>query len=254
MKNPRAYDSYFGGKNGNGTYQTIINHIPPHRAFCSLFLGNCGVYQHIKPAEMAFLNDIDQAVISAWRMAFKGTPEGVYLTAYNAIDFIVILRCLVDETTLQGVLRSYLGDYARKDVFIYLDPPYRLSSRKDARPVYNYKMSDDSHEQLLQTVIGTPEFPIMISHYPDPLYDEYLKDWNQVDFLSTTRNGLAIERLYMNYELTGELHDYTYLGGDFRERERNNRIKSNFIKKLNRLSPELRNAILMELQNGKAKG
>src|ERR1700693_1648241 len=62
-----GYSSYFGGKSGPGTYQTIINHIPPHDVFYSLFLGNCGVARHIKPAAFNVYNDIDPVICDAWR-------------------------------------------------------------------------------------------------------------------------------------------------------------------------------------------
>ena len=59
----------------------------------------------------------------------------------------------------------------------------------------------------------------MISHYPCDLYDSILKNWNRFDFKSTTRRGLATDSIYYNYDLDGHLHDYSYIGANFRERE-----------------------------------
>jgi len=87
----------------------------------------------------------------------------------------------------------------------------------------------------------------MFSHYPNELYDEELAGWQTFDFWSTTRKGQALERIYFNYELTDQLHDYSYIGNDFREREALSRIKKNFIRKLKRLDPQLRNSILQDL-------
>lgn len=86
---------------------------------------------------------------------------------------------------------------------------------------------------------------------PNDMYDEYLRGWNTLDFYSQTRSGLALERVYYNYELTDQRHDYRYIGNDFREREKLNRIKRNYLAKLKRLDPLLRNAILNDIASHK---
>ena len=45
-----GYPSYFGGKNGSGVYQTIINQIPKHSVYCELFLGRGTIMRYKKPA------------------------------------------------------------------------------------------------------------------------------------------------------------------------------------------------------------
>lgn len=35
----KPFETYFGGKAGSGTYQTIINQIPPHRVYIEPFVG-----------------------------------------------------------------------------------------------------------------------------------------------------------------------------------------------------------------------
>src|SRR4029077_20992344 len=37
--------TYNGGKNGNGTYQQIINLIPPHKIYIEPFVGSGGIYK-----------------------------------------------------------------------------------------------------------------------------------------------------------------------------------------------------------------
>lgn len=37
--------TYNGGKQGNGVYQNIINHIPPHNVYVAPFAGHDGVFQ-----------------------------------------------------------------------------------------------------------------------------------------------------------------------------------------------------------------
>jgi DNA adenine methylase len=43
---------YYGGKDGAGVAQRLINQIPPHRVFVSAFLGDCAVLRRIRPAEL----------------------------------------------------------------------------------------------------------------------------------------------------------------------------------------------------------
>lgn len=231
MINAKAYKNYFGGKSGNGTYQTIINHIPPHDVFYSLFLGNCGITRHIKPAKLNILNDIDPEVIQAWEKL--KLPAYYSLRNENAID---ILRSSIAQNFDTAVKK-----------FFYLDPPYRLSSRKSQIKVYNFEMTDNDHSDLLSQIVTMKDDLIMISHYPDPMYNEALKGWHTKDFYSMIRNGLALERIYYNYTLTDKLHDYSYIGNDFREREKNNRIKNNMLKKIKHLPPQLRNSIIQDL-------
>ena len=50
---------YNGGKNGNGTYQTIINQIPPHQIYFELFAGSAAVYRFKRPSDISVLCDMD---------------------------------------------------------------------------------------------------------------------------------------------------------------------------------------------------
>jgi site-specific DNA-adenine methylase len=228
-----GYSNYFGGKSGNGTYQTIINHIPPHKYFYSLFLGNCGVTRFIRPAEINYLNDIDKRITDAWEAT--RLPGNYKISNQPALTFLSIIAESCDTA----------GEH-----FIYLDPPYKLSSRKSAVKVYKFELTDSDHSDLLSQIVAMAAkgFNIMISHYPDREYDQVLSSWHTHDFYSTIRNGVALERIYYNYELTEQLHDYSFIGEDFREREALARVKKNFVKKLNRLPAQLRAAILQELK------
>jgi len=233
----KGYNHYFGGKSSPGTYQTLINLIPPHKIYFSLFLGNCGVTRHMKLADLVFLNDKDEQLINAWKQSVPiGGTTGFNFTVGNGIEFL--------ETII-------LGGYDQPETFIFLDPPYKLTSRKDKRPVYKFELTPEEHTRLLQACKRLQYAKIMIMHYPEEEYNFQLADWNKFEFYSQTRNGLALECAYYNYDLVpGELHDLTFIGEDFRQRERFNRIKKNFIRKLNQLEPELRNAILREIQAG----
>lgn len=230
MLDVKAYDNYFGGKSGSGTYQTIINNIPPHDIFYSLFLGNCGIARHIRPAAFNHLNDLDNDVFTAWyKLAL---PENYLLTNLPAME----------------VLKDIKNQLPKRR-FIFLDPPYPKASRKAQIDVYRHEMSDKQHSDLLSQINAMRDQQIMIMSYPNELYDQALKGWHTKDFFSTTRNGVVLERMYMNYEPSDQLHDYQYIGEDFREREALARQKKNFIKKLKRLPAQLRNALLQELSS-----
>jgi DNA adenine methylase len=233
--NPVPYNSYPGGKSGDGTFQAIINHIPPHRCFMSLFAGNCGIFKNIRKPEWAILNDIDTNVMNDWYTTGLSLAGDVRFYNMDAITF------------LDTVLRT--AEYTRllKDTFIYLDPPYKMDTRKFSRDLYEFEMSDTDHENLLIKAVNIPCM-VMISHYPCDLYNDMLSGWNTFDYMSNTRGAPAMERIYMNYHLDGHLHDYSYIGGNFREREKYKRIKTNLFAKLDRMQPLLRNALLQEYE------
>ena len=59
-----------------------------------------------------------------------------------------------------------------------------------------------------------------------------LTAWRRVEKQVTLRNGIkATECLWMNYPEPVALHDYRYLGNNFRERERFKRIRNNLKKR-----------------------
>lgn len=242
MLNARAYDSYFGGKSGSGTYQTIINLIPPHKAFYSLFLGNCGIVRKIRPADFTLLNDIDPVVMSAWeRLNLSGSMDSVYkLMNDPAVDILRALSIFHNDVALTG------GELP-EDRFIFLDPPYLKDTRKSQVDTYRFEMSVNDHADLLSQIYSMHDHKIMICHYPCSFYDEHLQGWHVKDYFSMTRNGLAQDRLYFNYDPPRQLHDYGFIGGSFREREKFNRIRSNMVSKLNRLPDHLRFAILSDI-------
>lgn len=227
----KGFSGYPGGKSGSGTYQTIINYIPPFKVFYSLYLGYCGVTRHIKPGVANYLNDIDRNVINNWRAS--NLPDCYNFSCGDAIDIIKLIASLSDAS----------------DVFVYLDPPYRMDARKSQQILYRHEYGDIDHLILLEKIAKINNgCKIMISHYPDIMYDGCLTGWSTHDFYSTTRHGQAQERLYMNYSLGAERHDYRFLGEDFREREKNDRITRNYISKLKRLPAGLRLKIIDELK------
>lgn len=84
------------------------------------------------------------------------------------------------------------------NVFIYLDPPYLLSTR--SRKQYKYEMTDEDHEELLATIVKS-KAKIMISGYESDMYNGYLTGWQKEYFQSCAEhNGSRQEVVWMNYE------------------------------------------------------
>ncbi len=236
----KPFESYNGGKESDGTFQKIINHIPPHDLYIEAFLGNGAIFRHKKPASWSIGIDLDTAVIKRWsNVRIKGI-EGAFIEA-DTITWLENFLVLAGIMKLWGIR-----------VFIYLDPPYPMSSRKGKRDLYKHEMSDDQHYDLLLTIrLLADHCMLMISSYPNELYDDALDDWHTTTFQSQTRNGTATEKLWMNYPPPVELHDYRYLGSDYRERERIKGIVARNTAKLKRMPAAERNALIENLKKEK---
>lgn len=224
------YESYYGGKNGSGVFQQIINCIRPHDIYMELFLGNGAVFRHKKRAEVNVLNDLSKNVIQKWQAA---RIDNIDLVSCDAIEFLL----------------TYKFDPLKK-YCVYLDPPYPINSRKEKRKRYECEMTDKQHEELLTTIKSLPDhIDIIVSTYENEIYSNYLSDWNLIKYSARTRQYTAIEFLYMNYIPDGTLHQYDYLGVDFTDRQRIKRKIEREVKKLNSLPIAERNAIIQAVKN-----
>ncbi len=140
-------------------------------------------------------------------------------------------------------LRSYPFTGAE---LVYCDPPYvhATRSRKD---LYRCEMTDSQHRALLRLIRCLP-CKVMLSGYQSRLYADELEDWNLTTFQAMTRAGKpATEHLWLNFPLPVALHDYRFLGADFRERERIKRKKQRWVNRLRRMPTLERQALLSAL-------
>lgn len=239
----KPFKSYNGGKESDGTYQKIINLMPPHDIYIEAFLGNGAIYRNKKPAFISSIGiDLDTAVIRQWRLSGLSDltrPKGITLINADAISW------LEHFSTMAAILKKM-----DVRVLLYLDPPYPKSTWKSQAKIYDHEMTDDEHRSLLSTVINIQhECNIVISSYPNDLYSDVLDNWNTIEFTAMTRGGTATEKVWYNYPPPVELHDYRYLGSDYRERENIKAIITRNVAKFKRLPDLHRNAIIHSLKN-----
>jgi len=130
---------------------------------------------------------------------------------------------------------------------VYCDPPYVRSTRTPRR-LYQHEMTDVDHRRLLR-VLQELKCRVIVSGYWSAMYATALADWNTTTFQAMTRGGRpATEWLWYNFPRPLELHDYRYLGNNFRERERIKRKTLRWTRRLERM-PELeKRALLWAIQ------
>ena len=229
----KPFKSYNGGKESDGTYQKIINLMPPHDIYIEAFLGNGAIFRNKKPAFISSIGiDLDTSVIQKWS---KLKSPGIATINTDAILW------LENFTTMAAILKK-IGIR----VLIYIDPPYPKATRKNQQNLYAHEMDSPAHTQLL-TVARSIDANIVISSYPNDLYNQVLKDWSTIEFTAMTRGGIATEKVWYNYPPPVELHDYRYIGNDYREREQIKGIITRNVAKFKRMPDLQRKAIISEL-------
>lgn len=226
MKIP-GINTYYGGKAGSGTYQKIINQIRPCDTLVVPFMGNCGVTRHIQRPGRVLGNDLDKSIVEAWSAA---RIPGVEVYQGEALDF------------LARVLSWELGR-----VVVYCDPPYPFKSRKSGRKVYKSEMGGEKEHAEFLDAAKFLRVDCLISTYPNEQYEAALSSWRRVEFQSQTRAGMATEWLFMNYPEPVVLHDDSYAGGNYREREYIKRKAARWLAKYRALGAAEQQVILAEL-------
>jgi len=232
MKKP--FKSYNGGKESDGSYQKIISIMPLHDIYIEAFLGNGAIFRKKKPAFISSIGiDLDTAVINKWG---KLNLPDITLINTDAISWLEHFQVTAD-------IFNKIGTRA----LIYLDPPYPKECRKSEKDLYTHEMNLADHTKLL-AVAGSIHANIVISSYPNKLYDTVLQEWNSFTFQAQTRSGTATEKIWYNFDRPSELHDYRYIGNDYRERERMKGIIFRNVSKFKRMPDQERNALIHELK------
>jgi hypothetical protein len=210
-----------GGK--GRIFQRVISMMPPHRTYIETHLGSGAVLRKKRPAQRSVGIDIDALVVKRW----CDTPfPGLELIHGCAVDF---LRRFV-----------FAGDE-----LVYCDPPYWPDARRRTR-CYRHDYTRDQHRQLIDVIRALP-CRVMLSGYRNGLYDELLAAWRRHDLINQTQTGPVQESVWTNFEPSHHLHDYSYVGDDFRERERIRRVRRTQMERLRRAPPVERAAMLSDI-------
>ena len=223
--------TYPGGK--NSSYQTIINLIPPHEVYIEPFVGSGAILLNKRPARWSIAIDRDASA-----------AESLLATIAGRDDLSRITTIICDDAT------RWLAEYRFTGLeFVYADPPYLMSSRRQHRQLYRWELSTENEHRQLLAILKSLPCKVMISGYWSELYERELAGWEVETFEAVTRGGgMATEYLWMNYPHPVALHDYRYLGAGFRERERIKRKKARWLSRWQNMPTLEKQAILAALQ------
>jgi len=231
--------AYNGGKGQDGVYQRIISQMPPHSRYVEAFVGGGAIMKAKRPA-------------AHWTIAIDADPE-----ACTAFRDDAGSAGIPDLDVLNVDAIAWLTDFGPafgKETLIYCDPPYLGSTRRQNRQIYRYEMLGEQEHERLLLLLKSLKCLVMISGYWSQFYANLLSDWRAVSFQAVTRGGsLATEWLWCNFPEPTELHDYRYLGANFRERERIKRKKARWVNRLRSMPTLERQALsaaLAEVSEG----
>lgn len=214
---------YQGGK--GQVFKKIINLMPPHEVYIETHLGSGAVMRNKRPAGRNIGIEIDPQIIKTWT---EDNPMDIELICDDAVSY----------------LRGYR--FTGREL-VYCDPPYLRETRKSKRRLYKYEYTPEEHVELLEVIKSLP-CKVMISGYESALYKESLAGWHTHIFQAGCRHGVATEWLWMNYPPPVELHDYRYLGDNFRQRERIKKKKERWVSRLQSMPALERQALLYAIE------
>jgi DNA adenine methylase len=269
---------YPGGKSSAGVYQRLINQIPPHDVYVEPFAGEGAILRRLAPAARSIAIDSDPKTLAKhwtgderpdlelyccdgiewlkhqfglYRFSSAGPPVSASLPGEETGN------PLRDDPQSGSVAGASTGNLLRTGRahaaqsggeglrwFVYCDPPYLRSTRLNGAKIYRHEMTDAQHGELLDVLQALP-CDVMISGYKSPLYAEALAGWRSFSFRVPIRGGRwAIETVWCNYPEPTELHDYSFVGRNKRDRERLARRRRNWSQRLDRLPAIERQALL----------
>jgi transposase len=218
--------NYPGGK--GGIFHKLINLMPPHEVYIETHLGGGAVMRNKLRARRDIGIEIDPKVIELWHQN-------------KQIDFELIH----DDAINYLKSRQFTGAE-----LIYCDPPYLRETRKKRVRLYKHEYTKDQHIELLELIKSLPCM-VMISGYESALYKEALAGWHTHFYKVGCQHGIAVEWVWMNYPAPVKLHDYRYLGSNFRQRERIKEKSKRWVKRLKSMPLLERQALLSALHSAK---
>jgi DNA adenine methylase len=220
---------YPGGKGSSGVAQKIINQMPPHKIYIEGFAGGATILKLKRPADRNIAIDLDPAAVGG-----LNDLKGVELYIADCLIWLAAMR-------------------PGPDALVYLDPPYLRSTRKNKDRLYNFEFwSAADHNRLVDLILGL-DCMVMLSGYSNWLYSARLASWRTIQFNSMTRAGRpALETVWLNFPQPAALHDYRFLGDNYRERENFKKQQKRWRAALVKMPAARRYALLSVLEESSA--
>ena len=108
-------------------------------------------------------------------------PQYNWATYPDALQQIIerVSGVVVEHRDAVALMRQH----DRRDALFYVDPPYVLSTRGDTHHDYAHELTNDGHAELLAFLAGLQGM-VVLSGYPDALYDQALAGWRRVETLA----------------------------------------------------------------------
>ncbi|MFC1764561.1 DNA adenine methylase [Planctomycetota bacterium] len=103
--------------------------------------------------------------VSAWLNCVEGLAD-----VHDRLKRVVVLN--------DDALRVIRQQDSKHTLF-YLDPPY-LHHTRAVKDAYQHEMAESQHRELLETIQNC-QGRVMLSGYPNELYDSVLRGWNRHD-------------------------------------------------------------------------
>ena len=226
--------TYPGGKNAAGVYQRIINHMPPHDIYIEAFLGSGAVMRNKRPARQNVGIDLSRDALDLCRDLAGADGNDFTLLEGDAIKLLPSLGMTLSDSPRSPLKSSR--------TLIYVDPPYMAETRKGG-DLYAHELDDKAHKRLI-ALLKSATCMVMISGYRSALYEAELSQFHRIDYMAQTRRGMVEESLWMNFAPPVALHDYSHLGGNYRERERIKRKKARWAAKIEKMDRQERLAVM----------
>jgi DNA adenine methylase len=103
--------------------------------------------------------------VSAWLTSIECLPA-----VHRRLQRVLILK--------PQKAQKLIPQYDKPGWLQYLDPPYHPETR-ESNEVYDFEMTAEEHDELLDIVNQIQHAWIMLSGYRHPSYDTVLRDWNR---------------------------------------------------------------------------
>lgn len=137
---------------------------------------------------------------TGWRSQKTNNRGKPIVSDWNSVDHLwrVAARLKLVLIENQDALKI-LSHYDTTNTLFYVDPPYMMESRADSHaPMYEHELNNADHVALaerLQLLKGM----VVLSGYPNPLYDELYQGWRCLSKTSTTNaGGRSIECIWLS--------------------------------------------------------